>query len=335
MPRDLGNAHVDGQHPGLHAEGGHRTARTVWTTRVVVGKPNTATPMLTRDDEIHHHQSDLERAAVDRAQRISAGAGAGSDACWRAWASRSVNNRDGSVHIYQPPGEGNALGRIRFNFPNRFLVYQHDTPDKHLFAHDTRAYSHGCMRVQDPAKYAEVLFNIARPTEGWTAERIKKMFGTAEQDIQLQPTPISVHLTYQTAFVDDAGKLQIRRDIYNLDSRTIAAIKSERAVVEPPQERPKEIASSGTRRAMQPSRARCRSSSNCSAAGSSPIRATGRRRPAASRADRATKTLGSRSSRGPTMTRTCNSTIRRRSTANSPHLLKFPCGVNNSGKFSP
>ena len=162
-----------------------------------------------------------------------------------------VNNRDGSVHIYQPPGEANALGRIRFNFPNRFLVYQHDTPDKHLFAHDLRAYSHGCMRVQDPAKYAEVLFNIARPNEGWTAERIKKMFGTAEQDIQLQPTPIWVHLTYQSAFVDDAGKLQIRRDVYNLDSRTIAAIKSERAVVEPPQERPKEIASSGTRRAMQ------------------------------------------------------------------------------------
>ena len=61
-------------------------------------------------------------------------------------------NADGSVHISQPPGERNALGRIRFNFPNRFLVYQHDTPDKQLFAHDKRAYSHGCMRVQDPAQ---------------------------------------------------------------------------------------------------------------------------------------------------------------------------------------
>ena len=150
-----------------------------------------------------------------------------------------VNNRDGTVHIYQPPGEANALGRIRFNFPNRFLVYQHDTPDKQLFAHDTRAYSHGCMRVQDPAKYAEVLFNIARPNENWTADRIKKMFGTGEQDIQL-PEPIWVHLTYQSAFVDDAGKLQIRRDVYNLDSRTLAAIKSERGVVEPMQERKRE-----------------------------------------------------------------------------------------------
>jgi murein L,D-transpeptidase YcbB/YkuD len=162
-----------------------------------------------------------------------------------------VTNRDGSVHIYQPPGEANALGRIRFNFPNKFLVYQHDTPDKHFFTHDVRAYSHGCMRVQDPAKYGEVLFNIARPNENWTAEKIKKMFGTAEQDIQLQPTPIWVHLTYQSAFVED-GKLQIRRDVYGLDSRTLAAIKSERAVVDPPQERPKEIATSSQRRPAMP-----------------------------------------------------------------------------------
>jgi murein L,D-transpeptidase YcbB/YkuD len=151
-----------------------------------------------------------------------------------------VSYSGGEVQITQPPGPGNALGRIRFNFPNRFLVYQHDTPDKFMFGHDVRAESHGCMRVQDPAKYAEVLFNIARPQEHWTAEKIKSMFGSVEQDIQLQPTPIWVHLTYQTAFVDDAGKLQFRRDVYNLDSRTIAAIKSERAIVEPASERKRE-----------------------------------------------------------------------------------------------
>ena len=81
-----------------------------------------------------------------------------------------VQNADGSVHISQPPGEANALGRIRFNFPNKFLVYQHDTPDKHLFAHTKRAYSHGCMRVQEPDKYAEVLLGIALPKEGYTRE---------------------------------------------------------------------------------------------------------------------------------------------------------------------
>ena len=83
-----------------------------------------------------------------------------------------VSYSGGGVSISQPPGPGNALGRIRFNFPNRFLVYQHDTPDKYYFAHEVRAYSHGCMRVQDPAKYAEVLLNIVHPEEHWTAARI-------------------------------------------------------------------------------------------------------------------------------------------------------------------
>ena len=72
-------------------------------------------------------------------------------------------NADGTVRIWQPPGDRNALGRIRFNFPNKFLVYQHDTPDKYLFAKDVRAFSHGCMRVENPLKYGEVLLGLALP----------------------------------------------------------------------------------------------------------------------------------------------------------------------------
>jgi murein L,D-transpeptidase YcbB/YkuD len=148
------------------------------------------------------------------------------------------HNRDGTVRIYQPPGERNALGRIRFNFPNKFLVYQHDTPDKHLFARDERAFSHGCMRVQDPVKYAEVLLSLALPHEGWTQDRIRHMFGTAEYDIKF-PTPIPVHITYQTAFVDDAGKLVIRKDIYGRDTRVLAALRGdERRVAEIAIDRP-------------------------------------------------------------------------------------------------
>ena len=99
-------------------------------------------------------------------------------------------------------------------------MFQHDTPDKHYFNDTVRAYSHGCMRVQDPPKYAEVLLGIARPSEHWTAEKIRKMYGGAERDLQLQHASIWVHLTYQTAFVDNAGKLEMRRDIYGLDGRT-------------------------------------------------------------------------------------------------------------------
>jgi len=95
-----------------------------------------------------------------------------------------------------------------------------------MFAYDVRATATAacaCRTRPNTPKFS----NIARPSENWTAERIKRMFGTGEQDIQL-PAPIWVLLTYQNAFVDDAGKLQIRRDIYNIDSRTLAAIKTER-----------------------------------------------------------------------------------------------------------
>ena len=69
-------------------------------------------------------------------------------------------NPDGTIHISQPPGDHNALGRLRFNFPNKFLVYQHDSQRTRTCLRTTmRAFSHGCMRVQDPVKYAEVLLD--------------------------------------------------------------------------------------------------------------------------------------------------------------------------------
>ena len=134
----------------------------VWTTRVVTGKPGNARDAAAdRDDEVHHGQSDLERAAVDHLQRISAGAAAGSDRAAAHGPEAGAATATAAMHISQPPGEANALGRIRFNFPNKFLVYQHDTPDKNLFAKDERAFSHGCMRVQNPDQYAAMLLNIA------------------------------------------------------------------------------------------------------------------------------------------------------------------------------
>jgi len=119
-------------------------------------------------------------------------------------------NAGGSIHLSQPQGEQNALGQIRFNFPNKFLVYQHDSNQRYLFANDKRADSHGCMRVQDPVKYAEVSLSMVRPGEGYTQDRIRRMFGAHETDIQF-PTFIPVHLTYQTAFVDDQGQVGIPR----------------------------------------------------------------------------------------------------------------------------
>jgi L,D-transpeptidase YcbB len=89
-----------------------------------------------------------------------------------------------------------------------------------------RDYSHGCMRVQDPDKYAEVLLSITNPGDGYSVERIRHMYGTGEIDIHMK-TPIWVHLTYQTAFVDDDGKLQLRNDIYGRDAKYFAIMRSE------------------------------------------------------------------------------------------------------------
>jgi L,D-transpeptidase YcbB len=135
-----------------------------------------------------------------------------------------VVQRDGAgkvIGIYQPPGDKNAEGRLRFNFPNKFLVYQHDTPDKYMFAYAKRAFSHGCMRTQDPAKYAEVLLSLVRPNDHYTKERIEHMYGPNEINIDF-PTFIPINVTYQTAFVDDEGKLQFRDDLYGRDRELLA-----------------------------------------------------------------------------------------------------------------
>ena len=87
-----------------------------------------------------------------------------------------------------------------------------------------RAYSHGCMRVQNPTKYAEIMTRLGMPGSSYTAEKIKSMYGNSEIDLRFT-NQIPVHITYQTAFVDDAGHLQIREDIYGRDARLLAALK--------------------------------------------------------------------------------------------------------------
>jgi murein L,D-transpeptidase YcbB/YkuD len=225
MPHDLGNTYVIVNLADFTLRVMH-DGKPYWTTRIVDGKPEMPTPIMQAEMKYitinptwnvppsivnHEYLPALQQdpTVLDR------------------MGLKVGKNPDGTVHIWQPPGDHNALGRIRFNFPNKFLVYQHDTPDKYLFANDKRAYSHGCMRVQDPQKYAEVLLSLVRPNDGYTLERIKKMIDAGgEQDIQL-PTYIPVNLTYQTAFVDDDGKLQFRDDVYGRDRQLLAILKGD------------------------------------------------------------------------------------------------------------
>jgi murein L,D-transpeptidase YcbB/YkuD len=235
VPHDLGKSHVVLNVPSFTLKV-FNDGNKIWETRVVVGKPETPTPILTETMKFitvnptwNVPPSIVYNEYLPALQQ--------DPSAIARLGLKVVQNNDGSIHMYQPPGDGNALGRIRFNFPNKFLVYQHDTPDKHLFARDTRAYSHGCMRVQDPLKYGEVLLSLVRPKDGYTVERLRKMFAPEEREITF-PTPIPVHITYQTAYVDEAGKLVIRDDIYNRDSKTLAVLKGEdRNIADVPMDR--------------------------------------------------------------------------------------------------
>jgi murein L,D-transpeptidase YcbB/YkuD len=250
-PRDMGKTRVVVNLPDFTLRLFRNDAQ-IWMTRIVIGKPAMPTPLLTETMKYitvnptwNVPQSIVQNEYLPALEQ--------DPTVLDRMGLKVVNDRDG-VHIYQPPGDNNALGRLRFNFPNRFDVYQHDTPDKYLFKEDRRAYSHGCMRVQDPVHYAELLLAIERPNDGYTEERIKRMFGRDEQDIQF-PNPIPVHLTYQTAFVDDDGSLAIRQDVYGLDSRVLASIRTERNVIDvASKERDHQAAEAATATARRPVR---------------------------------------------------------------------------------
>jgi murein L,D-transpeptidase YcbB/YkuD len=237
LPRDLGKTHVTVNVPDFTL-GVYNDGARIWQTRIVVGKPgNLATPLLSETMKYltinptwnvppsiirNEYLPALERdpGALERI------------------GLRVSNNPDGSLRVYQPPGERNALGRIRFNFPNQFLVYQHDTPDKKLFARDSRAFSHGCMRVQNPEQYAEILLSLSQPEDHVTIARIRSMYGDQERTINLKQ-PIPVHVTYQTAFVDESGKLNVRQDVYGLDTAVLKLMRGDqRMIADTPVARP-------------------------------------------------------------------------------------------------
>lgn len=118
--------------------------------------------------------------------------------------------------IRQRPGTQNALGRVKFLFPNAYSIYLHDTPSKSKFAADKRAFSHGCIRLSDPTRLAEYLL---RNDSTWTPAKIKKaMDGKQETTVKLAD-PMPVVIGYFTAWVDAQGRLNFRDDVYGNDAK--------------------------------------------------------------------------------------------------------------------
>lgn len=122
---------------------------------------------------------------------------------------------DGIPTVRQLPGPKNSLGKVKFLFPNSFDIYFHDTPAKGLFSKDKRAYSHGCIRLSDPAKMANYLL---RNQPEWTPEKIDEAMNSGEEQFVKVKDPVPVLITYNTAWVDEKGMLNFRDDIYGHDA---------------------------------------------------------------------------------------------------------------------
>ena len=131
-----------------------------------------------------------------------------------------VFRRGNQVVVQQPPGARNALGYIKFIFPNRHAVYLHDTPSRNLFSADKRAFSHGCVRVEQPFRLAD---EILGHDTAWNEEKLRKLVGKGERYINLRQR-LPVHLTYFTLSVDESGRLQSFEDLYGINRKVKAAL---------------------------------------------------------------------------------------------------------------
>lgn len=234
MPHDLGTFYVRVNIPNFNLEI-YRDDKVVYTTRIVVGQTGWQTPVFSR--MINHvivnptWNVPASIAVKEMLPKIQSNPGAlngyqvfaNIDGRFRAvdpmmvdWQTVDMRR----IQIKQPPGERNALGSIKFMFPNPFSVYLHDTPSKSFFERDYRALSHGCMRVQNPWEFANAL--LADDPIVSTA-RLKKLVGGPETRVNLT-NEIPVHITYFTAWVDETGELKVRDDIYGHDARIEKAL---------------------------------------------------------------------------------------------------------------
>ena len=126
-----------------------------------------------------------------------------------------TGERKGLPVIRQLPGEWNELGKIKFLFPNSLNIYFHDTPHKWLFNKDQRAYSHGCIRLADAAKLAAFLL---KDKPGWSEEQADSIMSSDNEKYIKLTRPVPVLIYYYTAWVDENGTLQFRKDIYGHDT---------------------------------------------------------------------------------------------------------------------
>jgi murein L,D-transpeptidase YcbB/YkuD len=235
LPKSLGERHVF-VNQAAYSLKVVDDGRVVWRTKVIVGKPNSQTvafsdnmerivfnpswgvpPSIMKNEMIPKLRRDpgyLDRLGYRVLMPGSR----------KIIRSRSINwgmYRNGKVPflVLQPPGDDNALGELKFLFPNSHDIYMHDTPTRDLFQKDVRAFSHGCVRVENPREFAELLLGV-------DASQIAARIDSGESEETPISRPTAVHLTYFTVWPADDGRLLTYDDIYGRDERMARAFST-------------------------------------------------------------------------------------------------------------
>jgi len=209
--------------------------KTVFEERIVVGKPRHATPSFSDEMELvvfnpywNVPYSITKNEIIPIAQRNPSYLSRRNfQVLWRGRRQVDPYEVDwervdpGKVRLRQSPGQSNALGEVKFLFPNKHAVYLHDTPSKHLFNRSRRAYSHGCMRVRNPRDFAEAIMR----TEGWTKQSITRAIERGNNRAIRLEQKLPVHVTYFTAAVAKGGGVRFFADIYKYDDRIAEALE--------------------------------------------------------------------------------------------------------------
>jgi L,D-transpeptidase YcbB len=220
LPRDLGERHVLVNIAGFELRW-EEPGREPLLMKVIVGRPYTRSPMFTSAmNQVVLNPWWNVPASITRNEILPR---LRRDPGYLARENMIMTStRDGGVSIRQRPGPGNALGRIKFLFPNRFGVYLHDTPSRSLFERTVRTFSHGCIRIEKPLELAEA---VLRDDPAWTPQAIRAALDRGATRTIPLARPVPVHVVYWTAWMDGEGVLQLRDDVYDRDSALAEALE--------------------------------------------------------------------------------------------------------------
>jgi murein L,D-transpeptidase YcbB/YkuD len=235
MPQDLGETHVMVNIPEYMVRV-INNGQVVHSERVIVGELDKQTPVFSQDLETIYFHPRWNVPESIKVKEILPSLARGGGYFHRQgmklvrngreiksssvnWGKADIRNYD----VYQPSGPGNALGLMKFTFPNKHSVYMHDTQSKGLFSSTERTFSHGCVRVKNPQRLAEVLLGIDK---GWKPEYVAALLkGDPEENGVPLNHHIPVHITYFTAQVDADGEVTTEEDVYGHEKRITQALQ--------------------------------------------------------------------------------------------------------------